>query len=299
MLARAWDDRAFYLLALPFALLVAFLGIWPIVQSIRVAFVESGLALSPDAAFVGWRNFRNVLADPLFARSLADTLLFTFVSVVLNIALALALALLVVHPILGGSATWLKLAIFLPVVTPDVAAFIVWKAMLDRDFGAINALFELLGFARVSFLSRADTATGALVAAELWKHVGFYMIIFLANLKLLDAEIDNAARLDGANAWQRFLHVTLPQLRPAITVNAIYALIQFLKTFTVVVVMTKGGPAFATNFVSYYAYRRFDEAQYGEATAMATILFAIVLVLGYGAYALAERGDWRVREARS
>ena len=101
------------------------------------------------------------------------------------------------------------------------------------------------------------------------------------------------AHLDGATAWQRWRYVILPQLRPALVINTVYALIQFLKTFTVVVVMTKGGPNDRTNFVSYYAYQLFDQARYGEATAMATILFAIVIGLSLTAYRIGDREPGR------
>jgi ABC-type sugar transport system permease subunit len=128
-------------------------------------------------------------------------------------------------------------------------------------------------------LASIDSVLGAVLAAELWHHVGFYVVIFLANLALLDKGQSEAADIDGANRWQKLWHVVIPQLRPALMVNSVYALIQYLKTFTVVAVMTKGGPNEATNFVSYYAYQLFDQGRYGEATAMATILFSIVIVL--------------------
>jgi ABC-type sugar transport system permease subunit len=133
----------------------------------------------------------------------------------------------------------------------------------------------------------------ALLIAELWHHAGFYMIIFLANLAMRDRSLEEAAHIDGATAWQRWRYVILPQLRPALIINTVYALIQFLKTFTVVVVMTKGGPTDATNFVSYYAYQLFDQGRYGEATAMATILFAVVIVISMSAYLIGERGARR------
>lgn len=288
-----WHERVFYAFVLPFAVLVILFGLWPIAQSIRVAFLDSYTALSPTPRFVGFDNFRTIFADPLFASSLGSTLVFTAVSVAANVLFALLYALILDSPLLRRGSTVFQLAVFLPVITPDVAAFIVWKALYDRDFGALNALLELAGMDRMAFLARSDTAMWALAAAELWKHVGFYTIIFLTNLKLIDPELHKAAMLDGASPWQRLRFVTVPQLRPAITINAVYALIQFLKTFTVVVVMTKGGPAFATNFVSYYAYRKFDEALYGEATAMATTLFALVGILAYALYWAAERRDWR------
>jgi ABC-type sugar transport system permease subunit len=139
-----------------------------------------------------------------------------------------------------------------------------------------------LGLPRFSGLASTDTVLGAVLVAELWHHCGFYVVIFLANLALCDKGVAEAADIDGANTWQKFWHVVLPQLKPALLVNSVYALIQYLKTFTVVAVMTKGGPNDATNFVSYYAYQLFDQGRYGEATAMASILFAIVIVLALG-----------------
>ena len=179
---------------------------------------------------------------------------------------------------------------FLPVVTPDVAGYVVWRWLYDKSFGAINAALVLLGLPRFGGLASTATVLPAVLIAELWHHAGFYVIVFLANLAISDPALDEAAALDGAGRLRRLWHVVLPQLRPAIAINLVYAVIQFLKTFTVVVVMTKGGPADATNFVSYYAYQLFNEGDYGQATAMATVLFAIVLLISLSAYALAQRG---------
>lgn len=284
-----WRNRLFYLFVLPFAALTIVFGLWPIVQSILVSFTESYTALSDEPVWVGLANFATIYADPYFHSSLWLTLLYTAISVVVNIAFALAYALLLGGRLIGFGNAFFRLAIFLPVIAPDVAGFIVWKWMYNQNFGVINAVLTGLGLPPFGGLADQDTAMAALVVAELWKHVGFYTIIFLTNMTMLDVSLDEAARIDGANRWQRFWHVTVPQLRPAITINSVYALIQFLKTFTVVVVMTKGGPNFSTNFVSYYAYQKFDQALYGEASAMATTLFAIVIVFAYGLYWANER----------
>jgi ABC-type sugar transport system permease subunit len=176
------------------------------------------------------------------------------------------------------------------VVTPDVAGYVVWRWLFDRSFGAINAALAGLGLPAFGGLSDPATVTAAVMIAELWHHAGFYMLIFLANLAIRDRALEEAAEIDGAGAWARWRHVILPQLRPALIVNTVYATIQFLKTFTVVVVMTKGGPGDRTNFVSYYAYQLFDQGRYGEATAMATVLFAIVIALSAAALWIGERG---------
>ncbi len=179
---------------------------------------------------------------------------------------------------------------FLPVVTPDIAGYVVWRWLYDQSFGALNAALHLVGLPAFGGIASPDTAMLSILLAELWHHAGFYVLIFFANLAVCDRALSEAADIDGAGPWRKFVSVIVPQLRPAITINVIYALIQFLKTFSVVVVMTKGGPNDATNFVSYLAWQMFDQGDYGRATAMATVLFAIVMLVGLGAYRMSERG---------
>ncbi len=292
-LQEAWRHRTLYLFVLPFAILVVVFGLWPIAQSIVLSFASSSTAFRLNPTYVGLDNFRTIFADRRFVASLNVTLLYTAISVVLNVGVALAYAMLLNSRYLTRGNAFFRLAVFLPVITPDVAGFIVWKWMYNQNFGVVNAVLSSLGLPLFGGIADVDTVLGALVFAELWKHVGLYTIIFLTNMHLLDRALDEAAQIDGASPLQRFWRITLPQLRPAITINAVFALIQFLKTFTVVVVMTKGGPNFSSNFISYYAFQKFDQAAYGEAMAMATTLFGLVVVLTYALYWALERTDWR------
>ncbi len=288
-----WQGRIFYLFVLPFAALTILFGVWPILLSIQVSFTASATALRPNPTYVGFANYFSVFADPIFLASLSRTLTYTMLSVIANLAFALAFAMLLDSTLIRRGNLFFRLAIFLPVVTPDVAGYVVWRWLYDRSFGALNAFLKMLGLPAFSGLSGTDTAMLSLLIAELWHHAGFYMIIFLANLAIRDRALEEAAHIDGATTWQRWRYVILPQLRPALVINTVYALIQFLKTFTVVVVMTKGGPNDQTNFVSYYAYQLFDQGRYGEATAMATILFAIVIAISMSAFLIGERGAKR------
>ncbi len=289
-LDEIWRGRIFYLFVFPFAALTIVFGVWPILLSIQVSFTASGTALRPTPTYVGLANYVSVFGDPIFLASLTRTLIYTTLSVAANLAFALGFAILLDSALIKRGNLFFRLAIFLPVVTPDVAGYVVWRWLYDRSFGALNAFLKMLGLPAFSGLSSADTAMISLLIAELWHHAGFYMIIFLANLAIRNRALEEAAHIDGATAWQRWRYVILPQLRPALVINTVYALIQFLKTFTVVVVMTKGGPNDQTNFVSYYAYQLFDQGRYGEATAMATILFAVVIVISMSAYLIGERG---------
>ncbi|MBM3521629.1 MAG: sugar ABC transporter permease [Alphaproteobacteria bacterium] len=287
-LAQIRSGRVFYLFVAPFAALTILFGLWPILLSIQVSFTASATALRAAPTYVGFANYAAVLSDPIFAASLARTLIYTGLSVAANLAFALAAAMLLDSTLLRRANVFFRLAIFLPVVTPDVAGYVVWRWLFDRSFGAINAGLAAAGLPPFGGLASVDTVTAAVLIAELWHHAGFYMLIFLANLAIRDKALEEAAAIDGATTLQRWWFVVLPQLRPALVINLVYATIQFLKTFTVVVVMTKGGPSDRTNFVSYYAYQLFDQARYGEATAMATILFAIVAVLSLAAYRLGD-----------
>lgn len=287
-LAQIRSGGIFYLFVAPFAVLTILFGLWPILLSIQVSFTASATALRAAPTYVGFANYAAVLADPIFVASLARTLVYTGLSVVANLAFALAAAMLLDSTLLRRANILFRLAIFLPVVTPDVAGYVVWRWLFDRSFGAVNAGLAAIGLPPFGGLASIDTVMAAVLIAELWHHAGFYMLIFLANLAIRDRALEEAAAIDGATTAQRLMFVVLPQLRPALVINLVYATIQFLKTFTVVVVMTKGGPSDRTNFVSYYAYQLFDQARYGEATAMAAILFAIVAALSLAAYRLGE-----------
>ena len=279
----------FWLFVLPFAGLTAVFGVWPIVLSIQTSFTASASALKPSPTWVGLANYAAIFADPVFLASLWRTLLYTLIAVVSTISLALLYALLLNSALIGRGRTFFKLAVFLPVVTPDIAGYVVWRWLYDQSFGAINVALAALGLPAFGGLASTSTVLQAVLVAELWHHLGFYVVIFLANLALCDKGQMEAADIDGANALEKFWHVVLPQLRPALLVNSVYALIQYLKTFTVVAVMTKGGPNDATNFLSYYAYQLFDQGRYGEATAMASVLFAIVIVLAAGLMRIQQR----------
>ncbi len=249
-LATLRQDRIFYLFVAPFAALTILFGVWPILLSIQVSFTASATALRPNPTYVGLANYAAVLADPIFLASLWRTLLYTALSVVANLAFALGFAVLLDSALLKRRE---------PVLPPRHLSArrharrrgLRCLALALRPlFGAINAALKMLGLPAFGGLSSVDTAMLSILIAELWHHAGFYMIIFLANLSIRDRALEEAAHIDGATTWQRWRYVILPQLRPALVINTVYALIQFLKTFTVVVVMTKGGPNDQTNFIS-------------------------------------------------
>lgn len=268
-----------YLFLLPMMLVVIVFGVWPIVKSIQMSFTDSGTSLSLNPEYVGFANYKAIFRDRFFLDSLWITLRFTLLSVPANVFVAFFLALALGSKTVRRGSVFFKLSVFLPVVVPIIATSVIWKWMYNTDFGAINAILTGIGLPKWGGLARSHTVLWSLGIVELWKHVGLYTVIFITNLQLIDAEMYEAAYLEGANYAQRVIHITIPELRPAFTLNFIYATIQFLKTFAVALVMSQGGPNYASNFVSYYAYSKFRIAEYGQATAMGTILFIIVVII--------------------
>lgn len=286
---QVWRHRIFYLFVLPLAVLTLVFGIWPIVKSVQLSFIDSASALRAVPSYVGLDNYRSIFHDEYFWRSLRLTVVYTLICVPLNVVAAIGLALLARQLRFGG--LFFKLAIFVPVVIPDIVSAIVWRWMFNTEMGSVNAVLGLFGIGRIAWLSSPQWVIPALVVVELWHHVGFYTIIILTNLQLIDPALYEVADLEGAGPWQRTWYVTVPELRPAIVLNTVYALIQFLKTFTVAMVITSGGPNYASNFLSYYSYAKFSKLEYGEATAMASVLFVLVLLVTGLTYFAARRKE--------
>lgn len=263
-----------------FGLLSVVFGVYPMLSSIFYSFFKTNTVLTKPE-FVGFGNYLKLFQDSYFWDSLRVTLLFTVICVPLNLVAALALAqLLNYHGISSPARLLFKLAVFIPFITPDVVSAVVWKQFFNSN-GAMNSLLKLLGIPPLSWLTSGGLAIVVLAFVELWKHVGLYTIIFLTNYQLIDRSMYEAATTDGANGWQTYRYITLPSLRPALMLNLVYAVIQFMKTYTVSRIITFGGPNYATNFLSYYAYSKYEKMDFGMATAIATFLFVLILGLTF------------------
>lgn len=260
-----------------FFILSIMFGIYPMLKSIYCSFFKTNTVLT-DPQFVGLKNYKNIFHDPYFWDSLKVTIKFTLISVPLNLVFALLLAQLLDYRGVRKGQLIFKLAIFLPFITPDVVGSVIWKQFFSSN-GAMNHLLSLVGMEPVEWLTSPGAALAVLAFVELWKHVGLYTIIFLTNYQLIDRTMYEAASIDGANGWQTYFYITLPALKAAFVLNAVYAFIQFMKTYTTPRIITFGGPNYATNFLSYYAYSKYDRMDLGAATAIATFLFLFIAVL--------------------
>lgn len=274
-----------WLFVLPYVLGMLVLVTGPLLAVLGISLTQWSLLDAPR--WVGLRNYTRLAADPAFVRSAAVTAAFTVGILVLNISAALALASLL-NVRLRGIGLF-RTVIFAPVVMPVVAWALVWKFLLQPD-GPINRSLQALGAADANLLFNPSTALWTVVVIEVLKAVGLNAVIFLSALQGVPPELHEAARLDGANPWQAFWRITLPLISPTFFLVFIITLIGALKLFTPVYVLTGGGPADATTTLIVYMFKQgFQFFEFGYASAVATVLFALVLVLTLAQWSLRRR----------
>ncbi|MDI9406004.1 MAG: sugar ABC transporter permease [Chitinophagaceae bacterium] len=278
--ATAWGFLTPALLLLSLSVLI------PAALALVMSFSQSGLDVAEPLRFVGLANIRRLLTDPMFARVSLTTLLY-LVGVVPPIVLgALALAVLVNRQLPGMH--WYRGAFYTPVLVSIVVAAIAFR-WLYAENGLINGwLSALLGerFSPIGFLTSPLLALPSVMLVTLWKGLGYYMVIFLAGLQGIAPELYEAAALDGSEGWRRHLDITLPLLRPYLTLVAVISAIAATKVFEEVFLMTQGGPADSTRTIVYYVYdQAFAELEISYACTVGLALFLAVLLLSLVRYA--------------
>jgi len=272
------EARAAYGLLLPVLVFFLVFQYYPILKSIAISFTEYGL-LMRETPFVGLRNYARQLQDPLFLSALGNTLVFVVVAVGVGVVLALFLAVLVERT--GRWAKLYRTLYFIPVVTSLLATSMVWQWLYASN-GLLNYLLTFAGLSPQPWLLSETLALPSLIALTVWKNLGFDLVLFSAALQAIPPEYYQTASLDGASAGQDFRYITLPLLRPILLLVTVTAVIRSFQVFTIVLVMTQGGPINATRTLVYHIYEQgiqYDEM--GYASAAAVILLLIVAVFTY------------------
>jgi multiple sugar transport system permease protein len=270
------------LMAAPALLGLLLFLLLPFLLALTFAFTNLRLGSPLPLEFVGFKQFQHIFADPGFLRALGNNLLFAISVVPLQTALALGLALLLDQG-LRGTVIYRTL-FFMPVVFPMSLVAVVWVLIYaPGPAGMMNSLLDLLSFGHWQprdFLRDSDLALPAIMLLSIWQGAGFQMVILLAGLQAIPRELHEAAALDGAGRWQRFLNVTLPQLRnPLIFVMLVTTILAF-RLFDQVQIMTRGGPDNATTTVMYEMVQSvFTRQQVARASAMTVVFFLFVLLV--------------------
>src|SRR6185503_2223407 len=268
-----------FLLIAPTVVVLVALSIYPLFYAIKVAF-QTG---SGDSLRWTFANFARLASDSFFLLALSRTLIYATVALTFEFLLGLGLAILLDRPMRGRSI--FRAALLIPMMLPPVVVGVVWRLMLNADFGAINSALQSVGINTESLTWTASPrlALASVIAVDIWQWTPFMFLVLLAGLQAIPQEPYEASRIDGASAWQTFRHVTLPLLRPAILIALLLRTMDLLRVFDQIYILTQGGPGFATETVSLYIYRTaFRFSNFGYAAAMSFVLLIITNVISAG-----------------
>jgi raffinose/stachyose/melibiose transport system permease protein len=233
--------------------------------------------------YVGLDNFALIFsADQGYLHYIANTLIFTFVTIVLKTGLALGLAVLLTQGV-RRLAYLHRVVVYLPAVLPMLAVSLIFKSILNPAVGLLNTVLRDvgLGFLAQKWLVDVSWAMPSVIGVDTWKGVGYIMVILIAGIQAIPREYYEAAAIDGASGGQSFRHLTLPLLMPVLAVTTVLNLLYGLKVFDIIFVLTNGGPGHATDTVYTVIFDEFSKGRYGVATALSSLLFLVMIGLGY------------------
>jgi multiple sugar transport system permease protein len=273
-----WKSYAFYFI-LPSFLIYSLFIVYPTASSLYLS-LTSWNGISPEIKFIGLDNFKEIFQSERVHNAFKNTIILTVVIVILENIVALGLAILIEQ--IRRFSNFFRIAFYLPVLLSGIVMGFIWKIIYNYNFGALSQILDKLGLSqfKVDWLGDSELSIYAIIFATVWKQSGYYMIIYLAALQGVPQELHEAAKIDGANRWQQFRHVTFPLLSGAVTVSVILSTISSLKIFDQIAIMTDGGPGFATETLTYIVYKvAFAEARQGFGTALSLVLFALILIV--------------------
>lgn len=277
-MVRRHENREGYLFLAPFVLVYGVFMLYPIFQAAYMSLFEWDL-LSLQRSYVGLRNFLEMFGqDKKFWSSLGNTVEFVLLSTPLIIGVGLLFALAVSKP----KTAIFRTMFFCPYVLSVAVMTLIWGFLFNPDQGLIGELFRLLGAQALAWLTNPDLAMHAIVIATLWWTVGFNMVLFVAGLQDIDPALYEAARIDGAGPFSRFLRITLPSLERTIALVAILQIIASFQIFGQVYIMTRGGPGGTTRVLIQYIYESgFRDFRLGYASAMSIVLFVVMFAVSF------------------
>ena len=276
-----------YVILLPTMAILLVFRFLPMLQAFWISLHEYDLIRPPR--FVGLENFIDLLQDPLFLNSARVSIAYVVLSCVPVWVLSLALAVLFNREIRAKNL--FRSAAFMPVVMPMVVNAVVWTFMYHQD-GVVNTILAWFGIDPVPWLRSSTWALWAVIIIGIWRATPYYMVIFLAGLQAIPNEYYEAAKIDGADAWTEFRHITLPLLKPTTLLVMVMSVIVAMKVFAVPLIMTGGGPADSTRVLPLFIYQTaFEFFKMGRAAAMSVFLFAAVMVFTLFQIRLFSRGE--------
>jgi ABC-type sugar transport system permease subunit len=281
---RQRDARIGLLFVAPAVFIILLVTLQPILTTLYLSFFESQLGRFNVNVFRGLGNYIDLLSSPVFWATIRRTLHFTLLSVGLELVLGIAVAQLIAsHP---PGWQFLRTSLIIPWAVPTIVTGMMWRWIYNADYGSLNGLLFQLGLIKeyVPWLIHPARAMNLVILADVWHTVPFVALILQAALATLPQEMEEAAAVDGANAWQRFWLIRLPLLRSAILVALVIRTVEAFRVFDIIYVLTAGGPAFGTITISYLTYvETFNYGHIGNGSALSFLisLFSFGLALAY------------------
>ncbi len=275
-----FSDRTLaYLLIAPTLAVLLALSIYPLIYSVRISLQTE------SAAGVQWslQNFTRLVSDTFFLTALGHTFVYAATALTIEFLLGLSLALLLNGTIRGRGI--FRATLLAPMMLPAVVVGVIWRLMLNPNFGAVNGTLKNLGVKTeaLTWTASPRLAMASVIMTDVWQWTPFMFLILLAGLQAIPQEPYEAARIDGSSAWQTFRYITLPLLKPAILIALLLRTMDLLRVFDQIFILTEGGPGFATETVSLYIYRTaFRFSNFGYAAAMSFVLLIITNAISAG-----------------
>ena len=258
----------------------------PTFVSILISFTDWNLLNTAD--FIGVANFKELFSDPLFWKTLLNTVVYVFWKVPFNILISLILAVLINQQMYGR--TFFRAILFLPIIASSVSVALLWQPLFDITNGMLNKILNSVGLPSSTWIYNPKTSMMSVIIVALWKELGYYMVMFLAGLQSIPSSYYEAAAIDGANPVRKFLFITVPLISPTTFFVLIISVIGSFQIFDLTTVLTAGGPANSTNTLVMYVYQAgFKFFRMGYASALSTILFIIILIFTIIQNQLAKR----------
>jgi len=274
--------RIAWLLLIPSLVVILGVTLWPIIYTFILSFYNAPTGINQARTFVGLGNYIQMLKDQTFWETIGRTLYFTVVSVSLELILGLAVAQLI-HSLPWGWK-FLRFSLIIPWAMPTIVNGAMWRWIYSADFGALNGILLQLGLIKhyVPWLTMPNMAMNLVILADVWHMMPFVALILQAALATLPEDLNEAAAVDGANAWQRFWKIRFPLLRPAILVALIARTVDAFRVFDIVYIITNGGPAFKTITITYLTYlNSFSYGKQGTGAALSFLISFFTLMMAF------------------
>jgi multiple sugar transport system permease protein len=287
-------SRAAWLFITPALIVLGLFFLLPVIAALILSVTDYDLYALADIRnlrFVALQNYWALLQRPLFWSALGHTVYFVVVGVPLSLMASLGAAMLLNSP-LARFKPFFRTALFAPVVTTVVAVAVIWRYLFNTKYGLINYVLDGIGMPTVDWLGDPHWAMPTIILFAVWKNFGYNMIIFMAGLQAIPADLYEAARIDGASAMAQFRHITLPMLKPTMVMVSILTVSGYFQLFAEPYVMTEGGPLQSTTSVLYLMYEEgFKWWNLGSASAVAFILFVIMFAVTATMLRLSKQGE--------